>query len=89
MAVWAIAISDWFTRGTNDAFGPDSKASAPTLPFSGVAKLCLWIHGNRWADWSVVVWALVASALYAVAAALLLLAAMVTTNIRSRRHNQK
>jgi ABC-type transport system involved in multi-copper enzyme maturation permease subunit len=86
--VWAIAISDWFTRGTNDAFGPDSMASAPTLPFSGVAKLCLWIHGNRWADWSVVVWALVASALYAVAAALLLLAALVTTSIRSRRDDQ-
>jgi ABC-type transport system involved in multi-copper enzyme maturation permease subunit len=88
MAVWGLSISEWFTRGTIDHFAPEDALSWPALPFSGVATLCLEIHGNRTADWSIVVWGLGASAFYLVTGALLFLAAAVMTRIKARRGNQ-
>ena len=55
------------------------------LPFSGVAKLCLWAQGTRTGDSSFLVWALAASAIYVVIAAVLFGAAVVTVSVRSRR----
>ena len=40
--VWGISISDWLALGTVSLLGWESVNSVPSLPFSGVAKLCLW-----------------------------------------------
>jgi hypothetical protein len=85
IAIWGLVISEWFTRGNIDVLELDRVASIPTLPFSGVARLCLAMRGSGSADWGLVVRTLGASACYVVAAVLLYLAAHFMTSIRSRR----
>jgi ABC-type transport system involved in multi-copper enzyme maturation permease subunit len=83
--VWGISISDWLTYGTASLLGWESVYAAPSLPFSGVAKLCLWTQGTRSGESGFLVWALVASAIYAVVAAVLFGAAVLTAIVKSRR----
>jgi hypothetical protein len=86
--VWGLSISDW-PHGVAELLGLPSMIEAPILPFSGVAKLCVWAKGTRTGDSSLIVWALVASAIYAIVATLMFVAALTTVRGRSRGEDRR
>jgi hypothetical protein len=88
-AVWGLSIADWIVLGAYDHLGPSDVAFVPRLPVSGVAQLCVWMHGMRSIDSFALPGFLFASALYVVAAALLMLLALAKArNGFGRTHHQ-